>query len=74
MNKKPFIIAEIGNNHEGNFNNAVKLIEEAVKAGVDAVKLQTFEPDQFINAKEKKKTRGKAKANTRRNKNKVWFI
>lgn len=55
MNKKPFIIAEIGNNHEGNFNNAVKLIEEAVKAGVDAVKLQTFEPDQFINAKEKKR-------------------
>ena len=52
---KPFIIAEIGNNHEGNFQTAVKLVEEAAKAGVDAVKLQTFEPDQFINGKEKKR-------------------
>ena len=54
MFKKPFIIAEIGNNHEGNFLVAVKLIEEAAKAGVDAVKFQTFEPNLFINNKEKK--------------------
>ena len=36
--KKPLIIAEIGNNHEGNFNNALKLIDAAKKSGVDAVK------------------------------------
>jgi N,N'-diacetyllegionaminate synthase len=53
--KKPFIIAEIGNNHEGNFSTAVKLVEEAAKAGVDAVKFQTFEPDQFINSLETKR-------------------
>ena len=40
--KKPFIIAEIGNNHEGSFSNAKKLINEAKKTGVDAVKFQTF--------------------------------
>ena len=27
---------------------------EAAKAGVDAIKFQTFEPDQFINSSEKK--------------------
>ena len=27
--KKTFVIAEIGNNHEGSFNVACKLIEEA---------------------------------------------
>ena len=55
MLSKPFIIAEIGNNHEGNFLTAVKLVEEAAKAGVDAVKFQTFEPNEFINGKEKKR-------------------
>ena len=46
--KKTFIIAEIGNNHEGSFNVACKLIEEAKKAGVDAVKFQTFKADEII--------------------------
>ncbi|GAB6161244.1 N-acetylneuraminate synthase [Desulfothermus naphthae] len=35
-----FIVAEIGNNHQGNFELAVKLIEKAKEAGVDAVKFQ----------------------------------
>jgi len=47
--KKTFIIAEIGNNHEGSFNVACKLIKEAKKAGVDAVKFQTFETKNYIN-------------------------
>ena len=55
MLKKPFIIAEIGNNHEGSFSTAAKLVEEASKAGVDAIKFQTFEPDQSINSSEKKR-------------------
>jgi len=46
--KKTFIIAEIGNNHEGSFANAKKLILEAAKAKVDAVKFQTCEPEKFI--------------------------
>ncbi|OXT08749.1 pseudaminic acid synthase [Thermoanaerobacterium thermosaccharolyticum] len=40
-----FIIAELSANHNQNFDNAVKLIKEAKKAGADAVKLQTYTPD-----------------------------
>ena len=46
--KKVFIIAEIGNNHEGNFNTAKKLIKAAASTGVDAVKFQTFITDDFV--------------------------
>ena len=46
--KKTFIIAEIGNNHEGSFNVACKLIKKAKEAGVDAVKFQTFETKNYI--------------------------
>ena len=46
--KKVFIVAEIGNNHEGNFRIAKKMINEASTAGVDAVKFQTFIPEHFV--------------------------
>lgn len=46
--KKPFIIAEIGNNHEGSYENALKLINEAKKTGADAVKFQTFKVENYI--------------------------
>lgn len=41
---KPYIIAEIGINHEGKFNLAKKLIINASKANVNAVKFQIFDP------------------------------
>lgn len=44
----PFIIAEAGINHNGNINLAKKMILEAKKAGVDAVKFQTFYAKDFI--------------------------
>tara|TARA_B100000686_G_C16691441_1_gene917862 strand:- start:82 stop:1083 length:1002 start_codon:yes stop_codon:yes gene_type:complete len=47
--KKPFIIAEIGNNHEGSFSNAVKLIDLAAWAGATAVKFQTYKVENYIN-------------------------
>ena len=53
--KKTFIIAEIGNNHEGSFNVACKLIKEAKKAGVDAVKFQTYKTEDFVSPHEKKR-------------------
>lgn len=37
-----FIIAEAGVNHNGNLDNAKRLIDEAKNAGADAVKFQTF--------------------------------
>ena len=43
---KTFFIAEIGINHEGNFKNCKRMILEAYKAGADAVKLQTIDPDE----------------------------
>tara|TARA_B100000780_G_C21078525_1_gene434273 strand:- start:274 stop:1284 length:1011 start_codon:yes stop_codon:yes gene_type:complete len=50
LSKKIFIIAEIGNNHEGNFNIAKKLIKAAADSGVDAVKFQTFITKDFVSS------------------------
>jgi N-acetylneuraminate synthase len=43
-----FIIAEAGVNHNGRLDLAKKLIDVAAKAGVDAVKFQTFNPAKLI--------------------------
>lgn len=43
-----FIIAEAGVNHNGKIEMAKKLVDAAVKAGVDAVKFQTFSTDRLI--------------------------
>ena len=51
---KTFIVAEIGNNHEGNFNLALKLIDAAKNSGADAVKFQTFDTDYFLELKTNK--------------------
>ena len=53
--KKPFLIAEVGNNHEGDYEVAKKLIFEASKCGVDAVKFQNFIPELYVNKTDKKR-------------------
>ncbi|WP_212768571.1 pseudaminic acid synthase [Pectobacterium versatile] len=45
QNESPFIIAEMSANHNGKIETALKIIEEAKKAGADAVKLQTYTAD-----------------------------
>lgn len=40
--RKTFIVAEIGINHGGNLDVAKELVDAAARAGVDAVKFQTF--------------------------------
>lgn len=47
-NNQSFIIAEAGVNHNGKIDMAKKLVDAAVKAGVDAVKFQTFSTDRLI--------------------------
>ena len=51
MFKKPFIIAEIGLNHNGKLDLAKKSIIAAARSGVDAVKFQNFKTEDFINDK-----------------------
>ena len=47
-NKPCFIIAEIGSNHNQDIKLAFKLIDEAKKAGADAVKFQTFKAEKHF--------------------------
>jgi sialic acid synthase SpsE len=46
--EKVFIIAEIGNNHEGDIEIAKRMIEAAANSGVDAVKFQTIRAENLI--------------------------
>jgi N,N'-diacetyllegionaminate synthase len=48
MEKKVFIIAEAGINHNGSVSLAKQLIDVAKKAGADAVKFQTFISENVI--------------------------
>jgi pseudaminic acid synthase len=42
---KPYIIAEMSANHNGDINVAHRIIEEAKRSGADAIKIQTYRPD-----------------------------
>jgi sialic acid synthase SpsE len=50
-NKKILIIAEIGSNHNNDFNLAIKLINTAIEAKCDAVKFQLFTADKIVQRK-----------------------
>lgn len=54
MLTKVLIIAEAGVNHNGNFENAKKLILSAASAGADYVKFQTFKADKLVSKDAKK--------------------
>lgn len=45
-----FIIAEAGVNHDGELATALALVDVAAEAGADAVKFQTFDPDELVTA------------------------
>lgn len=46
------LVAEIGNNHEGDPAVARELVEHAADAGAGAVKVQVFRPDLYVSASE----------------------
>lgn len=46
-----YIIAEIGSNHNGNFDQACEMMEKARDAGVNAVKFQTFKAENHYSKK-----------------------
>lgn len=52
--KRTVIIAEAGVNHNGSLENAFKLVDAAVEAGVDYVKFQTFKAEKLVSSKAKK--------------------
>jgi N-acetylneuraminate synthase len=45
LDAPPYIIAELSANHNGDINNAIKIVTEAKRVGADAVKLQTYSPE-----------------------------
>ncbi len=52
--KHVVIIAEAGVNHNGNIENALRLIDVAADAGVDYIKFQTFKAENLVSRSAKK--------------------
>lgn len=54
--KNVYIIAEIGVNHNGSMELAMQSIDEAIRAGADAVKFQTFKSSKLVTKNASKAT------------------
>lgn len=55
VTRRVFLIAEIGNNHEGSVERARTLVEEAARAKADAVKFQTSWAEHFISREQRER-------------------
>ena len=49
---KCYLIAEAGNNHEGDFQRALDLVDAAAESGAHAIKFQTIYPEKLVSFKE----------------------
>ncbi len=49
-----YIIAEAGVNHNGSFETACRLVDEAKKSGADCIKFQTFRAENLVSSKASK--------------------
>lgn len=45
----PYVVAEVGINHNGELERALEMIHVAARAGCNAVKFQTFKAAEFVN-------------------------
>jgi sialic acid synthase SpsE len=52
---EPYIIAEIGANHNGDINLAKKMIDSAIDCGCHAVKFQSWQPNSIVSKEEYEK-------------------
>ncbi len=52
-----YIVAELSANHNGEYDEAVRILHAANEAGADAVKLQTYTPDTITIASEREEFR-----------------
>ena len=67
LDNKILIIAEIGNNHEGSYPLAEKMIGLAADAGADAVKFQTFIPEKLVSSFDTKRIEQLSKFQLKKN-------
>jgi len=49
LDQRRILIAEIGNNHEGDGALALELVDAAADSGADAVKIQVINPERLVN-------------------------
>jgi N-acetylneuraminate synthase/N,N'-diacetyllegionaminate synthase len=48
LDHPPYIIAELGVNHDGSVERAMQMVDGAQRAGADAIKLQLFDADLLL--------------------------
>ncbi len=48
MNKKPMIIVEIANSHEGSYDKLNKLVDSAIQAKPDVIKVHILNPNELL--------------------------